>query len=799
MSDIAKLTVALYANSAQFTSELKKSQKSAKTWSDSINKTFSTAAKTTATAAVAAVGSLALLYKQQSEWIDQTAKHADTLGITTEALTQFRHAAELTGVGAKNLDTSLQRMTRRVAEAAAGTGEAKDALNEMGVSAKKLNESTPEEQLYILADAFSQVENQSDRVRYAFKLFDSEGVKMANMLAGGADGLRTMADEADVLGITLSRVDAAKIEMANDAMYKVSASTQAWSKTIAVELAPLLAAVSDEITNATKAAGGFGVVTAEVFDGIVKGIAFASDVWRGWDLIIKSGVAVAQGYKLAMVSVWQSVIDGAVLAGETITKAVVWPLQQTLEAAGLFSDSAAEMAASLEAMTTFKAPQLFNIADAQIEYSQAMWDLRDLASQPLPSEGIEAWYEDAKKRIQETAELYAANVNRNTGTNSPTEIGTDGSKKELQAVNAFREATNQLTVEWQRRLALQASGEQQAATQEAFAYQDRSARLSQQFQAAYDAAANNQALQQQLESEYFANRELLWTEHQANLTLIESEQLAAREEQNKGFWQRYGESLQENMTNMDELTANMLNNFSRNMGSAFESVIFESQSLGDAFKNMAEGMSRSVINALGQMAGQWLAYQAVQLAVGKTTAVAGAAGLAANAQAASLQAGLNAFASTAAIPIVGPVAAPGAMASALAVTTPIAASIAALAAGGVAGMAHNGISSVPREGTWLLDKGERVYTNDSAQKLDLMYDAIMGGNQGASSGNASPPVKVVINDAPPGTYATSEASLQKDEDGEKWVISVFCKDAQYGGQSDQLLQGQYGLARKGRF
>lgn len=43
----------------------------------------------------------------------------------------------------------------------------------------------------------------------------------------------------------------------------------------------------------------------------------------------------------------------------------------------------------------------------------------------------------------------------------------------------------------------------------------------------------------------------------------------------------------------------------------------------------------------------------------------------------------------------------------------------------LAGMAHNGISSVPREGTWLLDKGERVYTNDSARQLDQMYRAIM--------------------------------------------------------------------------
>ncbi|MEJ2766981.1 hypothetical protein VV869_23825 [Photobacterium sp. MCCC 1A19761] len=43
----------------------------------------------------------------------------------------------------------------------------------------------------------------------------------------------------------------------------------------------------------------------------------------------------------------------------------------------------------------------------------------------------------------------------------------------------------------------------------------------------------------------------------------------------------------------------------------------------------------------------------------------------------------------------------------------------------LAGMAHSGIEAVPAEGTWLLDKGERVYTNDSARRIDQMYGVLM--------------------------------------------------------------------------
>lgn len=146
------------------------------------------------------------------------------------------------------------------------------------------------------------------------------------------------------------------------------------------------------------------------------------------------------------------------------------------------------------------------------------------------------------------------------------------------------------------------------------------------------------------------------------------------------FWDNWLQAAESNLTNFDELSASTIENFSGQMGNALESVIFDSQSLGDAFQGVMQGMARSVVNALGQMAAQWLAYQLVQMFVGKSAAVAGAAGLALNAQASSLMAGLNAFQSTAAIPIVGPAMAPAAMGTALSITQPIAASISTLTA-----------------------------------------------------------------------------------------------------------------------
>lgn len=63
-------------------------------------------------------------------------------------------------------------------------------------------------------------------------------------------------------------------------------------------------------------------------------------------------------------------------------------------------------------------------------------------------------------------------------------------------------------------------------------------------------------------------------------------------------------------------------------------------------------------------------------------------------------------------------------------------SVGLVAGTAIAGMAHSGIEEVPREGTWLLDKGERVYTNKSAQRIDQMYDQLISGGGSAAGGGA---------------------------------------------------------------
>lgn len=184
-----------------------------------------------------------------------------------------------------------------------------------------------------------------------------------------------------------------------------------------------------------------------------------------------------------------------------------------------------------------------------------------------------------------------------------------------------------------------------------------------------------------------------------------------------GYWDRWLSSAETALTDFDQLAANTAENFQRGFGNAFESMVFDSQSLGEAMHNLADGVARSMVSALGEMAAQWLAYQAVQMMVGRSTQSAAVSGAITNALAKQQEAQLNAYAATAAIPMVGPAMAPGAAAAALAATTPMVAAISSLASSSILGQAHGGWDSLPKTGTYNLEKGERVVSSSLNRDL----------------------------------------------------------------------------------
>lgn len=270
------------ASSARF-------EKFSKSLVSGLNTAASQAAKYGSIAAGAVTAAGVAMVKSGLNSVDALAKTSDKLGVTTEALSRLRFAAEQTGVSTQTMDMALQRMTRRVAEAAMGTGEAVGALKELGISATDIAKQSPDQMFREITKAMGGVETQSDKVRLAMKLFDSEGVSLVNTMKGGASALDELAAQADAAGLSISRLDAAKVEAANDAWNRVRSVFTGISQQLAIKFAPLLAKLAEEILDVGKSSGGVANIVGKAFSHMVKGAGFFLDGIRGiqvgWKLL----------------------------------------------------------------------------------------------------------------------------------------------------------------------------------------------------------------------------------------------------------------------------------------------------------------------------------------------------------------------------------------------------------------------------------------------------------------------------------------------------------------------------------
>ncbi|MCH8196461.1 MAG: hypothetical protein IH904_00120 [Proteobacteria bacterium] len=174
------------------------------------------------TAAVAAAGAAGLFFlaRKAITTADSIAKTADKVGVGVEALQELRFAASRAGVDLKTLDLAIQRFSRRVGEAAQGSGELKDTLKQYNIAVKNADGTTRDviDVLLDLADATAGAESAQEKLRISFKAFDSEGAALVNVTNLGSAGMKRLFEASRRLGGILSEEVIRKAVLAKDAL-----------------------------------------------------------------------------------------------------------------------------------------------------------------------------------------------------------------------------------------------------------------------------------------------------------------------------------------------------------------------------------------------------------------------------------------------------------------------------------------------------------------------------------------------------------------------------------------------------
>ena len=176
-----------------------KFQKSATTSADKVTTRFKNldrAIKATVVGSLVGLSAgFVALAKKTVDYGDKLEKLNRRLGIGAQEMDKLRKIADLSGISFNTLTMALQRAQRRIAEAAQGTGVAKDALEELGLSAAELAKLPLEQQFMKIAQAIDQLENSGDKTRLTMKLMDSEGVSLIQMFGSLEEAMKKTNSE----------------------------------------------------------------------------------------------------------------------------------------------------------------------------------------------------------------------------------------------------------------------------------------------------------------------------------------------------------------------------------------------------------------------------------------------------------------------------------------------------------------------------------------------------------------------------------------------------------------------------
>lgn len=257
MTVLAQLKVVLGMDTGPFQTSAIKAQREAKTMAASIQ----TAGRNIAAAGVAIAGSaiaqqLYQMAKAGLEYASALGETAQQLGVTTNALQEYRYAATQVGLSSEEMDQALGQLTRRIGEAAQGTKAQAEAFKKLGISVKDTKGHVIDTGAAIpmIAEALRTVQSPAERAAILMDLFGKAGQKLEPLLADGAKGVNNLRDAAHSLGIVLTPQQIKKADDAADKFSKLKAVLDARISTVVADNADSIIEMVDALERMAAAA-----------------------------------------------------------------------------------------------------------------------------------------------------------------------------------------------------------------------------------------------------------------------------------------------------------------------------------------------------------------------------------------------------------------------------------------------------------------------------------------------------------------------------------------------------------------
>lgn len=194
----------------------------------------------TAILAVAGPAILGSLVKSAIDAGDEMRDMSKKLGVSTEDLSRYKYAADLSGVSMGVLTKSWQKMSVGISEANKGSGVAAESIKALGLNVNDLINLSPARQFEAIAGAMDGVSNTSDKLKMAGDIFGGKGAAVLQMMADGKDGMMALTKQADEYGLTLDGSVSDSMDEFNDNIGQMKGKSDGMILTFTSALVPAL-------------------------------------------------------------------------------------------------------------------------------------------------------------------------------------------------------------------------------------------------------------------------------------------------------------------------------------------------------------------------------------------------------------------------------------------------------------------------------------------------------------------------------------------------------------------------------
>lgn len=195
----------------------------------------------------AIVGSMALSIKSFADAGDEVQKMALRTGFSTEALSELRHAASITGTDITGFEQGTRRMSRAILDATRGLETYTRAFTQLGLDANELINLKPEEAFFRIAMAIGNLDNELVQSATAMEIFGRTGTNLLPLIAEGADGIARLREEAHTLGVVFDQEAANQAAKFKDEMTRLQTSINGVKYAAAESLLPVITDMTTEL------------------------------------------------------------------------------------------------------------------------------------------------------------------------------------------------------------------------------------------------------------------------------------------------------------------------------------------------------------------------------------------------------------------------------------------------------------------------------------------------------------------------------------------------------------------------